>query len=191
MRFAIPVLIAAFFLPALLHAVDPADNWPQWRGPHLNGSSEKAAGLAVRWDETRNVAWRTELPSWSAASPVVWEDTVFVTSAEEGFTDPKGRGFLGAVLNRIASAFNFDDDLLLVALNRKDGSIRWQRVIGEGNKIVFKQNMASPSPVTDGRHVWIMTGVGALTCFDFSGKQIWRRDPQQEYGEFGLNWGVE
>ena len=189
MRFAKPALIAAFFLPALLHAADAADNWPQWRGPHLNGTSEKAAGLAVHWDETRNVAWRTELPSWSAASPVVWEDTIFVTSAEEGFTDPKGRGFFGAVLNRIASAFNFDDDLLLVALDRKDGSIRWQRVIGEGNKIVFKQNMASPSPVTDGRHVWIMTGVGALTCFDFSGKQIWRRDLQQDYGEFGLNWG--
>ena len=145
--------------------------------------------MAVRWSESRNVAWRTKLPSWSAASPVVWEDTIFVTSAEEGFTNPKGRGFLGAALGRIASALNFDDELLLVALNRKDGSVRWQRVIGAGNKILFKQNMASPSPVTDGRHVWIMTGVGALTCFDFNGKQIWQRDLQQDYGEFGLNWG--
>ena len=189
MRFAIVILSAALFLPALLRAADAADNWPQWRGPHLNGSSEKARGLAIRWNESRNVAWRAKLPSWSAASPIVWEDTVFVTSAEEGFTDPKGRGFVGAALGRIASALNFDDDLLLVALNRRDGSIRWQRVIGEGNKILFKQNMASPSPVTDGRYVWIMTGVGALTCFDFSGEKIWRRELQEDYGEFGLNWG--
>ena len=189
MRFAIAILSAVLFLPALLPAADPADNWPQWRGPHLNGSSEKAQGLAIRWNESRNVAWRTKLPSWSAASPVVWEDTIFVTSAEEGFTNPKGRGFVGAALGRIASALNFEDELLLVALDRKDGSIRWQRVIGEGNKILFKQNMASPSPVTDGRYVWIMTGVGTLTCFDFSGEKIWRRELQDDYGEFGLNWG--
>ena len=189
MRTAPPLLLAAFLLIGLSRGADVADNWPQWRGPHLNGTSEKAAGLAVRWSESRNVAWRTELPSWSAASPVVWEDTIFVTSAEEGFTNPKGRGFVGAALGRIASALNFADELLLVALNRKDGSIRWQQSIGEGNKILFKQNMASPSPVTDGQHVWIMTGVGTLSCFDFSGEQIWRRDLQQDYGEFGLNWG--
>ena len=189
MRFAIAILSAALFFPAFLPAADPADNWPQWRGPHLNGSSEKAQGLAIRWNDSRNVAWRTKLPSWSAASPVVWEDTIFVTSAEEGFTNPKGRGFVGAALGRIASALNFEDALLLVALDRKDGSIRWQRVIGEGNKILFKQNMASPSPVTNGRYVWIMTGVGTLTCFDFSGEKIWRRELQEDYGEFGLNWG--
>ena len=189
MRFAIAILSAALFFSALLPAADPADNWPQWRGPHLNGSSEKAQGLAIRWNDSRNVAWRTKLPSWSAASPVVWEDTIFVTSAEEGFTNPKGRGFVGAALGRIASALNFEDALLLVALDRKDGSIRWQRVIGEGNKILFKQNMASPSPVTNGRYVWIMTGVGTLTCFDFSGEKIWRRELQEDYGEFGLNWG--
>ena len=189
MRFAIAILSAALFFPALLPAADPADNWPQWRGPHLNGSSEKAQGLAIRWNDSRNVAWRTKLPSWSAASPVVWEDTIFVTSAEEGFTNPKGRGFVGAAHGRIASALNFEDALLLVALDRKDGSIRWQRVIGEGNKILFKQNMASPSPVTNGRYVWIMTGVGTLTCFDFSGEKIWRRELQEDYGEFGLNWG--
>ena len=135
------------------------------------------------------MVWRAELPEWSAATPIVWGDTILVTSAEEGFTDPKGRGFVGAALNRIASALNFDDELLLVAINRKNGSIRWQRVIGTGNKILFKQNMASPSPVTDGRRVWIMTGVGVLTCFDFAGNQIWQRDIQEDYGEFGLNWG--
>lgn len=172
-----------------LAAAEPADNWPQWRGPDLNGSSPTEASLPVSWSETENVVWRVDLPSWSAATPIIWEDTIFVTSAEEGFTDPKGRGFVGAALNRIASALNFSDELLLLALDRKDGSVRWQRVTGEGNKILFKQNMASPSPVTDGRHVWIMTGVGVLTCFDFDGEQVWQRDIQEEYGEFGLNWG--
>ena len=52
-----------------------------------------------------------------------------------------------------------------------------------------KQNMSSPSPVTDGRHVWVMTGVGVLKAFDFAGKEIWSRDIQKDYGRFGLNWG--
>ena len=66
-------------------------NWPQWRGPDSNGSSKTARGLAVNWTQTDNVFWRTKLPSWSAATPIVWADTVFVTSAEEGFT-PLDRG---------------------------------------------------------------------------------------------------
>ena len=49
--------------------------------------------------------------------------------------------------------------------------------------------MSSPSPITDGKRVWIMTGVGVLKSFDFAGTEIWSRDIQTDYGRFGLNWG--
>jgi outer membrane protein assembly factor BamB len=49
--------------------------------------------------------------------------------------------------------------------------------------------MSSPSPVTDGRHVWAMTGTGILKAFDIDGREIWMRDIQKDYGRFGLNWG--
>ena len=49
--------------------------------------------------------------------------------------------------------------------------------------------MSSPSPVTDGKRVWVMTGVGILKSFDFDGKELWARDIQKDYGYFGLNWG--
>jgi outer membrane protein assembly factor BamB len=52
-----------------------------------------------------------------------------------------------------------------------------------------KQNMSSPSPATDGSGVWVMTGTGILKAFDFSGKELWARDIQKDYGRFGLNWG--
>ena len=54
---------------------------------------------------------------------------------------------------------------------------------------MMKQNMSSPSPVTDGTHVWVMTGTGILKAFDFAGKEIWTRDIQKDYGRFGLQWG--
>ena len=49
--------------------------------------------------------------------------------------------------------------------------------------------MSSPSPVTDGTDVWVMTGTGILKAFDFAGKELWARDIQKDYGAFGLNWG--
>lgn len=176
-------------LTSFLHPAGAADEWPQWRGPRLDGTSLTARNLPVRWSETENVVWRTKLPSWSAATPIVWGDTVFVTSAQEGFAAAANAGVIDRVLNRIRSAWYGFDELLLLALDSKIGAIRWQAVIGEGNEIQRKQNMASPSPVTDGRHVWAMTGQGTLTCLDFAGKQVWQRNIATEYGSFGLNWG--
>lgn len=162
-------------------------NWPQWRGPLFNGSSPTATGLATEWTTERNVVWKAALPSWSAATPAVWNDTVFITSAEEGFDTPqryqRGRG--GAA----PAAGNARDGILLLAIGREDGAVRWSRVVGDGNRIYRKQNLASPSPITDGRHVWIMTGGGQFSCFDMEGVEVWSRNIQKDYGRFGLNHG--
>ena len=178
-RFAIAlasVLIAA--VPAGLAA-----NWPQWRGPNSNGSTSEAHDLPVTWSHAENVLWRTKLPSWSAATPIIWEDTVFVTSAEEGFTTLRGRDGRGG------AADLGPDKIFLLALNRKDGTVRWQRQIDSGNELFRKQNSASPSAITDGKHVWIMTGHGKFSCFTMDGKEVWKRDIQADYGRFGLNHG--
>jgi outer membrane protein assembly factor BamB len=158
------------------------DSWPQWRGPNLDGTST-STGLPVRWSTSENVAWRTKLPSWAAATPIIWGDTVFVTSAETGssLNRPNSRLFEGGDADR--------DRLYLIAISRQTGKVRWQQSIGRGNRIGNKQNMASPSPVTDGEHVWVANGNGELRCFDFAGRQIWLRDLQADYGEFGVQFG--
>ncbi|MXY68890.1 MAG: PQQ-binding-like beta-propeller repeat protein [Acidobacteriia bacterium] len=158
------------------------DSWPQWRGPNLDGTST-STGLPVRWSTSENVVWRTKLPSWAAATPIIWGDTVFVTSAEKGssLNRPNSRLFQGGDADR--------DQLYLIAISRQDGKVRWQQSIGRGNRIGNKQNMASPSPVTDGEHVWVANGNGEVRCFDFSGRQIWLRDLQADYGKFGVQFG--
>ena len=157
-------------------------NWPQWRGPNSNGTATGARSLPVKWTQTENVLWRTKMPSWSAATPIVWNDTVFVTSAEEGFLRLGERGEPGSEKRN-------PDKIYLIALNRKDGSIRWRNEIDSGNRLYRKQNSASPSPITDGERVWIMTGNGKFACFTMDGKPLWKRDIQAEYGPFGLNHG--
>ena len=63
----------------------------------------------------------------------------------------------------------------------------WKRPLGGGNNQQRKQNMSTPSPVTDGTTVWVMTGTGVLKAFDFKGTELWMRDFQKDYGQFGLN----
>ncbi len=144
-------------------AVPTAENWPQWRGPALNGiSAEK--NLPVRWSKTENVAWKLPLPDWSGSTPIVWGDRIFLSVAEGG-------------------------ELYLWCVDRTRGAALWKQRLGGGNVRMQKQNMSSPSPVTDGRTVWAMTGTGILKAFDLAGKELWMRDIQKEYGRFGLQWG--
>jgi outer membrane protein assembly factor BamB len=179
--------VALGCLLAALSANLLAANWPQWRGPNSNGSTTEAQDLPVTWSHTDNVLWRTKLPSWSAATPIIWEDTVFVTSAEAGFTTLRGRDGGGG--GRGGAGDLGPDKIFLIALNRKDGSIRWQREIDSGNELFRKQNSASPSAITDGKHVWIITGHGKFSCFTMAGQEVWKRDIQADYGRFGLNHG--
>jgi outer membrane protein assembly factor BamB len=174
--------VALLFAGAGLAAGLLEANWPQWRGPNSNGSTRTAKDLAVTWSQTENVVWRTKLPSWSAATPIIWENTIFVTTAEEGFT-PLDRG------KRSASPQPPPDKIFLMSINRKDGSIVWRKQIDSGNQLFRKQNSASPSAITDGKHVWIVTGNGKFACFTMDGKEVWKRDIQADYGRFGLNHG--
>ena len=190
---------AALALAVITVAAEPAGNWMQWRGPLHNGSSPDAKDLPVRWSQTENVRWKVDLPSWSAATPIIYGNTVLVTSAQQGFNElvsyeqrpGGGAGKKGgpppAPAGQKGSADK--DQILLLAIDRSNGAIKWTKVIGGGNRIYRKQNLASPSPVTDGRHIWTMTGAGSLRCFDFQGNQLWARDIQADYGEFGLNHG--
>lgn len=155
------------------------ENWPHWRGPNLNGTSTTAHDLPTTWDDSTNVVWKTKLPSWGASTPIIWNDYVFVTSAEEGFLGPGG--------GRAGEASK--DKVLLVALDRSDGSIRWSRVMGEGNHIIRKSNLASASPLTDGKNIWTVTGQGVLACWDFEGNKLWERNLARDYGKVGTAFG--
>ena len=140
-------------------------NWPQWRGPGLNGVSTER-GLPRTWSPTEHIAWKLPMPSRSGATPIVWGDRIFLNVATAEFTG----------------------DLELWAVDRNKKDVVWKRPLGGGNRQGRKQNMSSPSPVTDGRTVWAMTGVGMLKAFDFAGNEKWSRDIQKDYGAFGLNW---
>ncbi|HEV3484787.1 MAG TPA: PQQ-binding-like beta-propeller repeat protein [Vicinamibacterales bacterium] len=153
-------------LTAVAGATLTAENWPHWRGPLRNGvSTEK--NLPTTWSATQNVAWKLPLPAFSGSTPIVWDDRVFLNVATERATG----------------------HIELWAIDRNKQAVAWRRRLAAENRLGRKQNMSSPSPVTDGKHVWAMTGTGVLKGFDFAGTELWTRDLQKDYGKFGIQFG--
>ncbi|MCX5770746.1 MAG: PQQ-binding-like beta-propeller repeat protein, partial [Candidatus Hydrogenedentes bacterium] len=58
-----------------------------------------------------------------------------------------------------------------------------------GNKVISKQNFSSPTPVTDGRLVWAVTGTGAVVALTMDGEVVWKRNLVEMYGKFGQQFG--
>ena len=141
-----------------------ASDWPTWRGPQYRGSSPER-GLPLKWSATENVAFRLPLPSAGAATPIVSGDRVFVTAVE-------------------------NDSVWLWSVDRRKGAVSWKQPLGPAAGHAHrKHNMGSPSPVTDGRSVFALTGSGVLKGLALDGRELWTLDIQKQYGAFGLNWG--
>jgi outer membrane protein assembly factor BamB len=143
-----------------------ADNWPQWRGSRGDGiSTEK--DLPVQWTKTEGIAWKLPLPGRGGASPVVWGERIFVTSVDE------------------------DDNLVLLCINT-DGKQKWKQVVSSGNRAVRgdEGNSASPSPCTDGQHVWAFFTNGVLGCYTVDGKEVWKENLEDRFGKFSIQFGM-
>jgi outer membrane protein assembly factor BamB len=155
-------ILQTFAALVLASSLAHAENWGQWRGPAFNGSSPET-GLPTTWTK-ETVKWAAPLPGPSGATPAVWGDAIFVTSPDA------------------------EKNLNLLCLDRKDGKVRWQKQISTGDITKGKGNMASPSPVTDGKMVYALFGNGDLAALDFAGNILWQRHLGEDYGRFSINW---
>ncbi len=151
-----------------------AANWPNWRGPNHDGSTD-ASSLPAKFSKTQNVKWTTNLPGPSAGTPIIWENKVFVSSVGKE-----------------------DGSLLALCLDRKSGKILWRDKAGSGYqpgngdgqswRLDSRTDYASPSPVTDGKTVVFFYGNGDLVAYDLSGNRKWSRNLQKDYGDFTFQW---
>jgi outer membrane protein assembly factor BamB len=172
---ALPVA-AADFETEKLH------NWHQWRGPLANGFAPEA-DPPLTWSAESNVKWKAEVPGQGESTPVVWNDRIFLTTAIQ--TDrqeekppaeiaeaPGGNPFK---IERPTNYYQF----VVQCYDRAHGKLLWQKVVTEAvpHEGHHKDHgFASPSPVTDGRHVWASFGSRGLYCFDMDGNLKWQRD---------------
>jgi outer membrane protein assembly factor BamB len=146
-----------------------AANWPQWRGPNGDGISLET-NAPVKWSATENVAWKTPIPGEGHSSPVIWGDSVFLTTA------------LPSTQER-----------LLLRLDTRTGKTLWQRtVVKAAAEYIHRENsLASSTPVTDGERVFTSFQNGKrvdLQCYDFEGRRGWSVQPLEFKGEHGYSY---
>jgi outer membrane protein assembly factor BamB len=147
---------AFVLVTALLSSALPAraEDWPQWRGPRLDGTSTDQ-NPPVHWSATSNVLWKTELPGLGHASPIVIADHVFTVSAV-----PQ------------------TEERLLLCLNRKNGAISWRQSVFKAplERKHALNSHASSTPASDGERVFVAfldRNRMLVAAYDLAGRQQW------------------
>lgn len=158
-------------------------NWAQWRGP-LDCGVAPDARPPLEWSETKNVRWKVAIPGSGHATPIVWQDRVFVQTAVEILSadpaevqpeasnevDPGGRVAPAAPTH--VHAFK------LLALERRTGKTVWERTLCEARPHEAGHrdaSQASNSPATDGEHVYAYFGSRGLYCVTMQGEVVWSK----------------
>ncbi len=160
-RFVRVVLIVSVLCVPLVHA----ENWPNWRGPHYDGSTTET-NLPETLNLDKNLAWKAAVPGRGGATPIVWGDKVFISSADDA-----------------------TKDLFALCYDRLTGKELWKTKVSSGDTANGRNNSASPSPVTDGTAVFYLYGNGDLARLDMDGKIVWHKNIVTDYGTFSIQWG--
>lgn len=201
-------------LAIALVAAPPAPDmtWPGFRGHDMSGVAGKAR-IPEQWSATRNVKWSVPVPGNGWSSPIVWGDTVYVTSAvgTKPFKQPsaglfgndyvaelQAQGITGeALMKKLQERDNempseaSELRYMLYALDGKTGRVKWER---EAVKMVptggrhRKNTFASETPFTDGERIYASFGQNiGLYVFSMEGKPLWKKQwpPQPIYLDFG------
>ena len=138
-----------------------AGNWPAWRGEDASGSTTHG-NYPSELNQKKNLLWKAPLPDKGCSTPVVWENSVLLTSPING-----------------------EDSVLSFSMG---GEKNWQTKIGPERKGRHLNGSGSnPSVVTDGKNLYALFKSGNLACLNFDGKIIWKND-LSSYGKDTLYW---
>lgn len=164
-------MLSKSILVSVLLALPPlqAENWPQFRGPTGLGYTSES-NLPISWggESGENVIWKAPLTGSGHASPVVWNDRVFVCTA---FWPPD-------VEDRTKKI----PEQHVLAYSASDGKLLWDTQVPAGPWLRddFRSGpgggYAAPTPCTDGRLVVVVFGSSVIAALDFEGKIAWKKD---------------
>ena len=185
--------------------VGRSDDWPQFRGPTVNGLTRET-NLPAEWGAEKNVAWKIALPGVAWSQPIVVGDKIFVTTAiTEKQAKPKpfsmGKGGFpkgdypkgdfpkggppkdGAKGGFPGMGSGKPPDVMyqweIHCLDRATGKSVWKKTAAEKKPSIAthgSNTYASETPVSDGERVYAYFGMTGLYCYDLAGKLVWERD---------------
>lgn len=172
----LPALLA---LTSMAQRLDAADVWPQFRGPDGQGHA-MATGVPLHWSEQENIRWKSSLPGRGWSSPVVADDSVWLTTALESAASESERearvaGRATALQLEVAQSIT----LLVLEVDLTDG-----RVLRNLNLCQVKSpqaihslnSFASPTPVLENGRLYCHFGAFGTACVDTAtGQVVWQK----------------
>lgn len=159
------VWIGVFWVVCCTDLVLGSDEfWPSFRGPRYNGSSG-TSGLPVAISKRNHIKWKINLPGQGSSTPIVWDNYAFITSENSERTE-----------------------VIATQVNIWTGQISWSHSYSKAKTTDRRSDMAASTPTTNGKQVVFMSGNGDIVAFDFTGKQLWRRNLQEDFGTISLKW---
>ncbi|MGA2501072.1 MAG: PQQ-binding-like beta-propeller repeat protein, partial [Tepidisphaeraceae bacterium] len=155
--------VAFAMLTCSAAAQEPAD-WPHWRGPADNGSTETGT-YPVKWDATSGVHWKVTLPGKGCSTPIVCRQRIYVTGPAEG-----------------------KDALLALDWS---GNQLWQTTFGAERKGKNPAGSGSnSSPTTDGQAIFVYYKSGTLARVELDGKVTWKTNVLDRFGRDTFYWDM-
>ncbi len=177
-----------------------AEDWPQWRGPRLDGSSNEK-GLPLKWSADENIAWKAPLPGIGHSSPIIVGDRVFVTTC-------------------LVEQKMLEKPRQLICIDRVTGKVLWQREVVR-SPLEPKHGLnsyASATPAADESRVYVtflrsrpmkkddvkvppnirpdekaltlwqtVVPEMVLACYSMQGKKLWEKVPGRFYSRHGFS----
>jgi hypothetical protein len=137
--------------------------WPQAGGPDGSWTTKERA--PHRWSvaENRNILFKTELPETGQSGIAKYGDRLYFTTMEP-LRNARARKDGGNVTGHAADA-NTGELLWSIDLPAKE----------ESPYAYGFSDSSTPTPVTNGTHVWFTNSSGHIVCCTADGSVVWRR----------------
>ncbi len=160
--------IAATALEGFPTAQEIAGNFPSFRGPGGNGIANQK-NIPTSWDGKtgKNIRWKTEIPLPGYNSPIIWNDRIFLTGANETKRE-------------------------VYCIDLGTGKILWRKTAekipgspAQEPKVIKETGFSAPTMTTDGRRVYAIFANGDLIALDTDGNTVWTKNlgvPLNHYG---------
>lgn len=130
-------------------------NWPDYRGPEVNGYSS-SQHIPMEWNDSTNVVWKLAIPGLGWSSPVIFDNLIWFTMA---LADGK--------------------ELYLLSVDAESGKIVHNLKLFEVDSLQENHPLnsyASPTPAIEEGRVYAHFGTYGTACVDSqTGKVLWKR----------------
>lgn len=174
-RVSLMIFVSLATVASVTNRMQAAPQWPQAAGPNHNFTVDTDDAVPTTWSVERqeNILWKTTLPETGQSGIAIWEDMIFLTTMKP-LPDDTDESQAANKLKRGGT------DIVIHCFDANTGKQRWSKELA-GDPAATSiygygfSSSSSPTPITDGEHVWFWNASGQMGCWTVDGDEVWTR----------------